>query len=65
MVKTYTNISSLMAGLQQELRSAMTEISLQGLMKKHMKMPMNFMIKEILSIINVQVHTEQHPIQME
>ena len=35
MVKTYTNISSLMAGLQQELRSAMTEISLQGLMKAH------------------------------
>lgn len=35
MTKTYTNISSLMAGLQQELRSAMTEISLQGLLKAH------------------------------
>ena len=35
MPKTYTNISSLMAGLQRELRSAMTEISLQGLMKAH------------------------------
>ena len=35
MAKTYTNISSLMAGLQQELRSAMSEISLQGLMKAH------------------------------
>lgn len=35
MAKTYTNISSLMAGLQQELHSAMNEISLQGLMKAH------------------------------
>lgn len=35
MVKRYTNISSLMSGLQQELRFAMTEISLQGLMKAH------------------------------
>lgn len=35
MAKTYTNISSLMAGLQQELYSAMNEISLQGLMKAH------------------------------
>ena len=35
MVKRYTNISSLMSGLQQELRSAMTEISLQGLIKAH------------------------------
>lgn len=33
MVKRYNNISSLMSGLQQELRSAMTEISLQGLIK--------------------------------
>lgn len=35
MAKTYTNTSSLMAGLQKELRSVMTEISLQGLMKAH------------------------------
>lgn len=35
MAKTYTNISSLMAGLQHELHSAMNEISLQGLMKAH------------------------------
>ena len=35
MVKRYNNISSLMSGLQQELRSAMTEISLQGLIKAH------------------------------
>ena len=35
MAKTYTSISSLMAGLQQELHSAMNEISLQGLMKAH------------------------------
>ena len=35
MAKTYTNTAALMQGLQQELRSAMTEISLQGLMKAH------------------------------
>lgn len=35
MVKRYTNISSLMSALQRELRSAMTEISLQGLIKAH------------------------------
>ena len=32
---TYTNISSLMAALQKDLRTAMTEISIQGLMKAH------------------------------
>lgn len=35
MAKSYTNTAALMQGLQQELRSAMTEISLQGLMKAH------------------------------